>query len=59
MPKFTQQHSQEMFDILVEIYETLTAKSEINDANYPLSQYEISWLMGIDELLKRMNDPSL
>jgi len=57
MPKFTQLESLEMYDILVEIHEALMDKSENKGGIVKLSQYEIGWLMGIDELLKRINDP--
>ena len=56
MPQFTQQQYQEMYDILVEIHEALTDKSENKGGIVKLGQYEIGWLMGIDELLKKIND---
>ncbi len=56
MPQFTQQQSQEMYDILVEIHEALTDKSENKGGILKLGQYEIGWLMGIDDLLKKIND---
>ena len=55
MPKFTQQESQEMYDILVEIHDALTDKSQNKGGILKLGQYEIGWLMAIDELLKKIN----
>ena len=55
MPKFTEQESQEMYDILAEIHDALTDKSNNKGGILKLSQYEIGWLMGINDLLKKIH----
>ena len=55
MPQFTQQQSQEMYDILAEIHESLTDKRMYKGSLLRLSQYEIGWLLGIGKLLKKIH----
>ena len=54
MPQFTQQQSREMYDILVEIHEALSDKRDNKGGILKLGQYEIGWLLGIDDLLKKI-----
>lgn len=57
--EFTGEQSREMFDILVEIHDALRDKSMNKGGIKKLSQYEIGWLIGIDELLKKINAPMI
>ncbi len=54
--QFSQKESEEMYNIIVEIHESLTDKSESKGGVLKLGQYEIGWLIGIDELLKKINE---
>ena len=53
--KFTQLQSLEMYSVLVEIHEALKDKSENKGGILKLGQYEIGWLVGIGELLNKIN----
>ena len=43
-----------MYDILVEIHEALSDKRDNKGGILKLGQYEIGWLLGIDDLLKKI-----
>ena len=58
MPKFTQQEAREMYDALVEIHDTLTDKHDNSGGILKLGQYEMGWLIGIGEILKKIDDPN-
>ncbi len=57
--RFTGEQSHEMFDILVEIHDALKDKSMNKGGIKKLSQYEIGWLIGIEEFLKKNNVPMI
>lgn len=50
---FTARHSQEMYDMLLEIEETLKDKS-YNKGNFQLALYEGFWLKFISELMGKI-----
>ena len=52
--KFAKEQSREMYDILVEIHSALSDKSMNKGGILKLSQYEIGWLLGIDEFLTKI-----
>jgi len=56
MPQFTQQQSQEMYRVLVEIHSALEDKKNNKGGLNKIFQYEIGWFIGIDKLLKKIND---
>ncbi len=53
-PNFTQKQAKEMYQILFEIHDALSDKSMNKGGILKLSQYEIGWLIGIEELLDKI-----
>lgn len=55
---FTQDQSNEMYEIVLEIRDALKDKKE-NDTKgkLALSTYEIGWFYGIDNFLKKLEHP--
>ncbi|PCH66650.1 MAG: hypothetical protein COC01_07600, partial [Bacteroidetes bacterium] len=56
MQTFTQQQAREMYQILLQIHDALKDKSMNKGGLNKISQYEIGWFIGIDELLSKVND---
>ena len=56
---FTKEQSREMYNILVEIHDALKDKSTNKGGIKKLSQYEIGWLIGIEEFLNKINAPMI
>jgi len=58
-PNFTQKQVKEMYQILFEIHDALKDKSMNKGSIMKLSQYEIGWLIGIEELLDKINENNI
>ncbi|PCH92854.1 MAG: hypothetical protein COB85_07730 [Bacteroidetes bacterium] len=56
-PDFSKEQAKEMYKILVEIHSALEDKKNNKGGLNKIFQYEIGWLVGIGELLKRINYP--
>ena len=54
-PDFTKEQAREMYEILVEIHSALEDKKKNRGGLNMIFQYEIGWLIGIGEVLRRIN----
>ena len=56
--KFTPEQSWEMYRILVEIHSALEDKKNNKGGLNKIFQYEIGWLVGIDDFFNRIGRPN-